>query len=88
MLSEEEWLERFFKEVLTPRQREVLELAILEGLPHKAIAERLGIGRRTVSNHITAIYDRLCGCGRRGLLLAGVRAWRRGELNLFGDKKR
>lgn len=82
MLSREEWLERFPKQLLTPRQREVLELMLLEGLSHKAVAERLGIARQTVVNHVAAIYDKLCG-HRRCLIVAGINAWRRGELNLF-----
>lgn len=40
---------------LTPAQRRVTDL-ILEGLPEKAIADRLEISRHTVHNHIRQIY--------------------------------
>lgn len=72
-------------EPLTPRQREVLELAVLEGLTHKQIGLRLGIGWRTVSKHIVAIYDKLCGF-RRDLFLAAVEAHRRGEIDLWSTR--
>jgi DNA-binding NarL/FixJ family response regulator len=73
-------LERLLRP-LTPRQREVLELAVLEGLTHQAIAVRLGIGRQSVKNHMMAIYDKLCPL-RRDLFLAAIEAWRRGEITL------
>lgn len=41
--------------VLTPRQREVLDL-LLEGLSEKEIATRLVLSRHTVHNHIRGIY--------------------------------
>jgi len=66
---------------LTPRQREVLDLAVSEGLTHKEIALRLGIGRQSVKNHMMAIYDKLCPL-RRDLFLAAIEAWRRGEIAL------
>ena len=84
MILYDDLLDRMEKylEPLTHRQREVLKLVVLEGLPHKEIATRLGIGRRTVANHMTAIYDKLCR-NRRNLFLAAVEAHRRGELSLF-----
>lgn len=43
---------------LTEREREVVAL-IVEGLSSKRIAERLFISEKTVSNHLTAIYNKL-----------------------------
>jgi DNA-binding NarL/FixJ family response regulator len=40
---------------LTPRQREVLAL-IAEGYSNSAIAERLVLARKSVENHINALY--------------------------------
>ncbi|MBL8326276.1 MAG: response regulator transcription factor [Rubrivivax sp.] len=43
---------------LTARQREVLQ-RLARGLTSKAIAEELGIGERTVKDHLTVLYGRL-----------------------------
>ncbi len=43
---------------LTPREREVLEL-IAQGWDNQAIAERLVLSPKTVSNHITGIFRKL-----------------------------
>jgi DNA-binding NarL/FixJ family response regulator len=45
-------------EALTPREREVLQL-LSEGLANRRIAERLGIGERTVKFHVNAILGKL-----------------------------
>ncbi len=45
-------------EALTPREREVLQL-LSEGLPNRRIADRLGIGERTVKFHVNAILGKL-----------------------------
>jgi DNA-binding NarL/FixJ family response regulator len=45
-------------ETLTPRQREVLQLAA-EGKTNAEIAERLSISQRTVENHRAALMQRL-----------------------------
>jgi DNA-binding NarL/FixJ family response regulator len=47
----------------TPREREVLAL-LAEGLPNRAIAERLGISRHTVKFHVNALLQKL-GVQRR-----------------------
>jgi DNA-binding NarL/FixJ family response regulator len=51
--GEETTLER-----LTPRQREILQL-IAEGHTTKAIAQRLGLGGKTVETHRTQMMERL-----------------------------
>jgi DNA-binding CsgD family transcriptional regulator/transcriptional regulator with XRE-family HTH domain len=43
---------------LTPREREVAELAA-RGLVSRLIAERLGVSIRTVDNHLARVYDKL-----------------------------
>ena len=43
---------------LTPRQGSVLAL-VLEGLPNKVIARRLGLTENTVKEHVSAILQRL-----------------------------
>lgn len=43
---------------LTPREREILQL-MSEGLPNKAIANRLSISERTVTTHVANIYSKL-----------------------------
>ena len=43
-------------ELLTPRQKEVLEL-VGAGLPNAEIAEQLGLSVFTVKDHIKAIYE-------------------------------
>jgi two-component system nitrate/nitrite response regulator NarL len=47
----------------TPREQEVLAL-LSEGLPNRAIAERLGISRHTVKFHVNALLQKL-GVARR-----------------------
>lgn len=44
---------------LTSRERELLEL-IARGLDNAGIAERVGLQVKTVRNHVTRIYDKLC----------------------------
>jgi DNA-binding NarL/FixJ family response regulator len=43
---------------LTPRELEVLRL-LAEGLANAEIAERLGIGEKTVRNHVSHVFDKL-----------------------------
>jgi pimeloyl-ACP methyl ester carboxylesterase/DNA-binding CsgD family transcriptional regulator len=44
---------------LTPREREVLE-GIAEGLDNSEIATSLGLSQKTVRNHITRVFDKIC----------------------------
>ena len=43
---------------ISPREREVLAL-LLDGLPNKLIAQRLGISEKTVKTHLTNIFRRI-----------------------------
>jgi DNA-binding NarL/FixJ family response regulator len=43
---------------LTAREREVLDL-VAEGLPNSAIARRLRLAPKTISNHLSAIFGKL-----------------------------
>ena len=49
--------------VLTPREREVLEL-LTEGASNKAIARRLGISVHTAKFHVGRVIDKLDATGR------------------------
>lgn len=44
---------------LTPRERNVLE-GIARGLDNKEIAATLGLSEKTVRNHITHVFDKIC----------------------------
>jgi DNA-binding NarL/FixJ family response regulator len=65
-------------DVLTPREREVLDL-LAEGLGNKAIAGRLGVSDHTAKFHVNAILQKL-GAGSRAEAI--VRAARRGLVAL------
>jgi DNA-binding NarL/FixJ family response regulator len=65
-------------ETLTPRELEVLQL-VAEGLPNKAIAQRLGVSDHTVKFHINAILGKL---GAQSRTEAVVRATRLGLILL------
>jgi DNA-binding NarL/FixJ family response regulator len=59
-------------EPLTPREIEVLEL-LAEGLPNKAIAERLGISDQTVKFHVASIAGKLGASNRTDAVRRAVR---------------
>ena len=59
-------------EALTPRELEVLEL-VAEGLPNKAIAERLGISDQTVKFHVASISGKLGASNRTEAIRRAVR---------------
>ena len=62
----------FVEEALTPREVQVLEL-LAEGLPNKAIAERLGISDQTVKFHVSAISGKLGAANRTDAVRRAVR---------------
>ena len=59
-------------ESLTPREVQVLEL-LAEGLPNKAIADRLGISDQTVKFHIASISGKLGAANRTDAVRRAVR---------------
>jgi len=59
-------------ESLTPREIQVLEL-LAEGLPNKAIANRLGISDQTVKFHVASISGKLGASNRTDAVRRGVR---------------
>jgi DNA-binding NarL/FixJ family response regulator len=65
-------------EALTPREVQVLEL-LAEGLPNKAIADRLTISDQTVKFHVSSISTKLGAANRTD---AVRRAVRRGLITL------
>jgi DNA-binding CsgD family transcriptional regulator len=54
---------------LTRRERQVAMLAA-QGLPSRAIAQRLALSVRTVDNHLQVVYGKLGIKGRRALSAA------------------
>ena len=59
-------------EALTPREIQVLEL-LAEGLPNKAIAERLKISDQTVKFHVASISGKLGAINRTDAVRRAVR---------------
>jgi len=59
-------------EPLTPREIEVLEL-LAEGLPNKAIADRLGISDQTVKFHVAQITSKLDVANRTEAVRKAIR---------------
>lgn len=55
---------------LTPREREILEL-ICDDLDDAAIAERLGLSRNTVRNHVARLYAKIGVNRRSGAVIWG-----------------
>ena len=60
------------QEPLTPREVEVLEL-LAEGLPNRAIADRLGISDQTVKFHVASISGKLGAANRTDAVRRAVR---------------
>jgi DNA-binding NarL/FixJ family response regulator len=59
-------------ESLTAREREIVTL-VGEGLRNEEIARRLGIGEKTVRNHLTGVFDKLGVSGRLELVVYAYR---------------
>lgn len=57
---------------LTPRERDIVRL-VGEGLRNEEIARRLGIGDKTVRNHLTAVFDKAGVNGRLELAVLALR---------------
>lgn len=66
-------------EKLSPREREVLA-ALLEGLPNKLIARRLGISEKTVKTHLTNVFRHIGVTDRVQAVLWAERNGLRGDL--------
>jgi len=58
--------------VLTPREREVLG-RLLQGSTTREIADTYGLGKQTVKNYVTVIYEKL-GVADRSQLLQHARS--------------
>jgi DNA-binding CsgD family transcriptional regulator len=65
-------------EPLTPREQQVLEL-VADGLPNRAIAQRLGVSDETVKFHLASVFGKLGAANRTD---AVRRALRRGLVPL------
>lgn len=65
---------------LSPREREVLA-ALLDGLPNKLIARRLGISEKTVKTHLTRVFRQLGVTDRVQAVLWAERHGLRGDLS-------
>jgi DNA-binding NarL/FixJ family response regulator len=64
---------------ISPREREVLAL-LLDGMPNKLIARRLGISEKTVKSHLTSIFRRIGVNDRVQAILWIERKGLRGDL--------
>jgi DNA-binding NarL/FixJ family response regulator len=57
---------------LTPRERDVLRL-VVEGLANKQIAQRLGIGEKTIKTHVSRVLGKLGVADRTQAAVLAVR---------------
>jgi DNA-binding NarL/FixJ family response regulator len=67
-------------EGISPREREVFAL-LLDGLPNKLIAQRLGISEKTVKTHLTNIFRRIGVTDRVQAVLWAERQGLRSDLS-------
>ena len=85
----------FVTQELTPAEREVVELAVVEGLTNAEIGERLHKSPRTVGHQLSAAYRKLRGffglvaADRHTLtsVLGGERAWNRKATGCRGSRR-
>ena len=54
--------------VLTQRQREIVELLVLNGWSNKHLARHLGVAEGTIKVHLHEVYERLGVTTRLGLM--------------------
>jgi len=64
---------------ISPREREVFGL-LLDGMPNKLIALRLGISEKTVKSHLTSIFRAIGVTDRVQAILWAERQGLRGDL--------
>jgi len=57
---------------ITARERDVLRLMV-EGLPNKQIAQRLGIGEKTVKTHVSRVLAKLGVADRTQAAVLAIR---------------
>jgi two-component system, NarL family, response regulator LiaR len=57
---------------ITPREHDVLRL-VVEGLPNKQIAQRLGIGEKTVKTHVSRVLAKLGVADRTQAAVLAIR---------------
>jgi DNA-binding NarL/FixJ family response regulator len=67
-------------EGISPREREVFGL-LLEGMPNKLIARRLGISEKTVKTHLTSVFRTIGVTDRVQAVLWAERQGIRGDLS-------
>jgi two-component system, NarL family, response regulator LiaR len=63
---------RLLHDQLTPREREVLHLMV-EGLANKQIAQRLGIGEKTIKTHVSRVLAKLGVADRTQAAVLAIR---------------
>lgn len=68
---------------LTPRQREVMEMTLYEGLDQVTIAYRLGIGQDVVSRHKSSAISKMTEFGKARKVLSGLRLIPRSVLDYY-----
>jgi two-component system, NarL family, response regulator LiaR len=59
-------------DLLTPRERDVLRL-VVEGLANKQIAQRLGIGEKTIKTHVSRVLAKLGVADRTQAAVLAIR---------------
>jgi ATP/maltotriose-dependent transcriptional regulator MalT len=60
-------------EQLTPRELEVLELLLVQGLSNRSIASRLAISDQTVKFHVSSIFGKLSALNRADAVRRAIR---------------
>jgi NarL family two-component system response regulator LiaR len=63
---------RLTRDQLTPREQDVLRL-VVEGLANKQIAQRLGIGEKTIKTHVSRVLAKLDVADRTQAAVLAIR---------------